>query len=153
MKYVKCPRCDTNYMPEGEPYCDVCKAELKIGPQIKFAALDGDDEQDQILCPVCKRNFIDEGEEMCEECREAQSEKIREAEEFEKYRGEWMVPVCGQTEESHPNPVGMTVEEFLEKQTQSQAQSPKTKRLSRDQELAEKFAKKREFMKRKKMYE
>ena len=31
-------------------------------------------------------------------------EKIREAEEFEKYRGEWMVPVCGQTEESHPNP-------------------------------------------------
>lgn len=78
MKYVKCPRCDTNYMPEGEPYCDVCKAELKIGPQIKFAALDGDDEQDQILCPVCKRNFIDEGEEMCEECREAQSEKIRE---------------------------------------------------------------------------
>ena len=80
-------------------------------------------------------------------------EKIREAEEFEKYRGEWMVPVCGQTEESHPNPVGMTVEEFLEKQTQSQAQSPKTKRLSRDQELAEKFAKKREYMKRKKMYE
>ena len=43
--------------------------------------------------------------------------------------------------------------EFLEKQTQSQAQSPKTKRLSRDQELAEKFAKKREYMKRKKMHE
>ena len=75
-------------------------------------------------------------------------EKIREAEEFEQFRGEWMIPVCGQTEESHPNPVGMTVEEFLEKQTQMQAQS-KLKKLSRDQELAEKFAKKREFMKRK----
>ena len=39
MKYVKCPRCDTNYMAEGEPYCDVCKADLKIVPQIKYAAI------------------------------------------------------------------------------------------------------------------
>lgn len=78
MKYVKCPRCDTNYMLEGESYCDVCKSELKIGPQMKFAALASDDEQEQILCPVCKRNFIDEGDEMCEECREAASNKIKE---------------------------------------------------------------------------
>lgn len=74
MKYVKCPRCDLNYMLETEPYCDVCKAELKIGPQIKFVSLDGD-EQSEILCPICKRNFIDEGEDMCEECREAASNK------------------------------------------------------------------------------
>ena len=81
MKYVKCPRCDLNYMLEGEPYCDVCKAELKIGPQIKFAALEGDDEQEQVLCPICKRNFIDDGEDMCEECREARAEKTREEKE------------------------------------------------------------------------
>ena len=79
MKYVKCPRCDLNYMLEGEPYCDVCKAELKIGPQIKFAAFDSDEEQDQVLCPICKRNFIDDGEEMCEECREARKRSDKQS--------------------------------------------------------------------------
>ena len=41
-KYVKCPRCDLNYMLKGEEYCDVCKAELKLGPQLLFA-LDEDE--------------------------------------------------------------------------------------------------------------
>lgn len=73
MKYVKCPRCDLNYMKEGEKYCDVCKAELKIGT-IRFAALD-DDEQEQLLCPICKRNLMDYGEEMCPECKEEAQNK------------------------------------------------------------------------------
>ena len=38
-KYVKCPRCDLNYMLEGEEYCDVCKAELKKAPPLVFAVL------------------------------------------------------------------------------------------------------------------
>lgn len=75
MKYVKCPRCDLNYMPEGEKYCDVCKAELKLGPTIKFASFGDDDDNEQILCPICKRNYIDPGEEMCDECREERNDK------------------------------------------------------------------------------
>ena len=75
MKYVKCPRCDLNYVKEGEDYCDVCKAELKIGPQLHYAAFAEDEENEQILCPVCKQNYIDPGEEMCEECRADASEK------------------------------------------------------------------------------
>ena len=39
-EYVKCPRCDLNYMLKGEEYCDVCKAELKKGPTLIFA-IDG----------------------------------------------------------------------------------------------------------------
>ena len=34
MGYVKCPRCDLNYMKDDEKYCDVCKVELKIAKVI-----------------------------------------------------------------------------------------------------------------------
>ena len=49
-KYTLCPRCELNYILEGEEYCDVCKAELKIGPQLMFS-VDGD-VKEQILCPI-----------------------------------------------------------------------------------------------------
>ena len=62
-------------MPETEKYCDVCKAELKLGPTMKFAAFSDDDDNDQVLCPICKRNYMDPGDEMCAECREERSEK------------------------------------------------------------------------------
>lgn len=75
MGYIKCPRCDLNYMKDDEKYCDVCKAELKIGPALKFAALNDDDELEQSLCPICKRNFMDASEEMCAECRERAKDK------------------------------------------------------------------------------
>lgn len=68
-KYVLCPRCELNYMLDTEEYCDVCKAELKLGPQLIFA-LDEDAETGEKLCPVCKRNYISEDENMCEQCRD-----------------------------------------------------------------------------------
>ena len=60
MGYIKCPRCELNYIKEGEDYCDVCKAELKLGPQLLFAGDDEDDEfnEERELCPVCKQNYI-----------------------------------------------------------------------------------------------
>ena len=29
-KYVKCPRCELNWILEENEYCDVCKAELGV---------------------------------------------------------------------------------------------------------------------------
>ena len=70
--YVKCPRCDLNYISEEQEFCDVCKAELKKGPKLLFA---NDDEEDidaeaTELCPICKQNYIRANEEMCKACRE-----------------------------------------------------------------------------------
>ena len=48
-KYVKCPRCDLNYILEGEDYCDVCKAELKIGPSLFY------DDEDAVK--YIRKNF------------------------------------------------------------------------------------------------
>ena len=78
-KYKKCPRCELNWIPEDEDYCDVCKAELKIGG----ATLLEDEDEDELLCPVCRTNYIEHGEKMCSECaRKAGKPGI--GEEYEK---------------------------------------------------------------------
>ncbi len=79
VKYVKCPRCELNYIDEEkQEYCDVCIAEMK-GNKLQFADLEDEDfeeldaelEQDE-LCPVCGVNRIRAGEKMCESCKNQQ---------------------------------------------------------------------------------
>ena len=72
--YIKCPRCELNYIHKDDGYCDVCKAELKIGPQLIFA-VDEDDEDVLELCPICKQVYIKAGEPMCQKCLEEESFK------------------------------------------------------------------------------
>ena len=67
-KYTLCPRCELNYILENEGYCDVCKAELKIGPQLMFSATE--EVNEQILCPICKVKYIGVDEEVCSKCRD-----------------------------------------------------------------------------------
>ncbi len=67
-KYTLCPRCELNYILEGEEFCDVCKAELKIGPQMMFSATE--ELSEQVLCPICKVKYINIDEEMCSKCRD-----------------------------------------------------------------------------------
>ena len=66
--YIKCPRCDLNYIKRGEEYCAVCKAELKKGPQLVFAIDDEDDNELLELCPICHHNYIKTDEQMCSKC-------------------------------------------------------------------------------------
>ena len=76
VKYIKCPRCELNYIDsEKQEYCDVCIAEIK-GNKLQFAdldeeeyeALDAELEQEE-LCPVCGVNMMRAGDKMCEACR------------------------------------------------------------------------------------
>ena len=69
MAYIKCPRCDLNYIQEEEEYCNVCKAELKMGPKLLFANDDDEEMSEETeLCPVCKQNYIRINENMCKAC-------------------------------------------------------------------------------------
>ena len=68
--YKKCPRCELNYIREDEEYCEVCKAELKKGPQLVFAIDDEDDMDLLELCPICHQNHIKPGQKMCIKCAE-----------------------------------------------------------------------------------
>ena len=80
--YIKCPRCELNYIKRGEEYCDVCKAELKKGPQLVFA-IDDEEEQEALdLCPICHQNYLKDGETMCESCaRERERQEARDVTE------------------------------------------------------------------------
>jgi len=87
--YIKCPRCELNYIHKNQGYCDVCKAELKLGPQLVFA-VEEDDEEPMELCPICKQVYIREGDGMCAKCREEMDFKkenldIEEDEEWKNY--------------------------------------------------------------------
>ena len=65
-KYVKCPRCELNYILEDEDYCHVCKSEMKHHTEADDELLDLEDME---LCPVCGQNYIKEDQTMCDECR------------------------------------------------------------------------------------
>lgn len=70
IKYIKCPRCELNYILKKDKFCDVCKSEMKAG------ILEENDfeefEEGLELCPVCKVNYIGEDERMCATCLEEQ---------------------------------------------------------------------------------
>ena len=58
MKFVKCPRCELNYMTESERYCKVCLREMN-----------GDGEQDEVeLCSVCNEAPALPGRDVCLFC-------------------------------------------------------------------------------------
>ena len=89
-KYIKCPRCELNYIDPRQDMCDVCKAELGE-PLNTFT----DEEEDLELCPVCKRNFISFDEDMCQECRlakEASEDPDEEDEDWREYLDDETLP-------------------------------------------------------------
>lgn len=93
-KYIKCPRCELNFIIEGEQeYCDVCIAEMK-GNKLQFADLEDEELEAELenevaeLCPVCGVNNMRFGETMCEECKK-RSEYEEESDESEEDDDEW----------------------------------------------------------------
>ncbi len=58
MGYVKCPRCELNYMKDTDKYCDVCKREL-LG-----SAADEEVE----LCSICGESPALPGKDVCLFC-------------------------------------------------------------------------------------
>ena len=63
--YVKCPRCELNYILKKDKYCEVCKQEMKISPANTFEL---DEEAEMEICPICKANYIQDDEIMCASC-------------------------------------------------------------------------------------
>ena len=65
--YVRCPRCELNFILKKEKLCSVCKAELSAKGE------DYIDELDLELCPICKTNYIQPDEVMCASCMKERS--------------------------------------------------------------------------------
>ena len=58
MGFIKCPRCELNYIREEEQYCSVCKRETK-----------GEVHEDLFeLCSICNENPVMPGKDVCLMC-------------------------------------------------------------------------------------
>lgn len=80
-QYIRCPRCELNYIKKREKLCSVCKAELAADPN------DVDDLELE-TCPICKTNFIRPDEIMCKQCLKERSLEdviVSGNEEWESY--------------------------------------------------------------------
>ncbi len=67
--YIRCPRCELNYIEKKDKLCSVCKAEMSTNRDDLVSDLDLE------LCPICKTNYIQPSEIMCANClKDHQSE-------------------------------------------------------------------------------
>lgn len=77
--YIRCPRCELNYIQKKDKYCSVCKAEME-------AKKDYVDDIDLELCPICRTNYIQPDEIMCASClKEHQNEDGELSGDWEDY--------------------------------------------------------------------
>ena len=71
MGLIKCPRCELNYIQEGEKYCDVCRRSVRR-----------EKEPDELveLCSECGENPVVRGLDICAAClREQRRQKKLES--------------------------------------------------------------------------
>lgn len=59
MALKKCPRCELNYIREGEKYCNVCMRDMKG---------ESDAEDTVHICTECGENPVVKGSELCAIC-------------------------------------------------------------------------------------
>ena len=69
MQYIRCPRCELNFILKKDKLCSVCKREIESA--YKNDEDDGDIDLgvDFEICPICKTNYIREDEDMCASCQ------------------------------------------------------------------------------------
>ena len=60
--YIRCPRCELNYIEKKDKFCSVCKAEMSANKEEFINDLDLE------ICPICKTNYIQPDEIMCATC-------------------------------------------------------------------------------------
>jgi len=76
MALKKCPKCELNYIREGEQVCNVCARTMKGGRLQAEAAM-----EEEILCSECGEAPAVKGSDLCLEClreqkRQAELENV-----------------------------------------------------------------------------
>jgi hypothetical protein len=88
IEYIRCPRCELNYIDKREKLCKVCQAELNAKGTHSMT----DEEALELgLCPICKTNYITEDEDICAECakeRDMQNDRIEGLEDTDDLGGD-----------------------------------------------------------------
>ncbi len=86
--YVKCPRCELNYIDaDQQEYCDVCLREMK--GILSDADEADEDEIPMEVCPICGENMMRVGEKMCDECKKKAEYEVEEPDPDDDDDDEW----------------------------------------------------------------
>lgn len=122
VRYMKCPRCELNYIDaEKQEYCDVCLKEMKgIATDIDEIEETEDDLPTE-LCPVCGENMMRPGEKMCEECRKKAEYEAEEPDPDED--DEWREYLDDDTDAELDSEIGEIDETFDEEFDESDEES------------------------------
>ncbi|MGN1234643.1 MAG: hypothetical protein ACI4U2_01515 [Christensenellaceae bacterium] len=88
-RYIKCPRCELNYIDEEkQEYCDICLVEMR-GMNYDSVDLLEDEEEEMDVCPCCGENMKPLSEPMCEECKRKRDAEPEEDVDPDKDDSEW----------------------------------------------------------------
>ena len=76
MALHKCPKCELNYIRDGEDFCEVCKREMKRAQaHIRRAAEEVEDDE-VILCSECGEEPVVRGGELCLACLKEKKRQV-----------------------------------------------------------------------------
>lgn len=102
IEYVRCPRCELNYINKKDKLCMVCQMELQN--RGTNCALESEDLELGV-CPICKTNYISEDETMCALClkeKEMEDSLAGDVDENEN----WRMYVESEDQETEEDEVG-----------------------------------------------
>ena len=72
MALHKCPKCELNYIRDGEDFCDVCKREMKRAQARGRHVEESSEEDEIIMCTECGEAPAVRGGELCAACLKEQ---------------------------------------------------------------------------------
>jgi hypothetical protein len=76
MALHKCPKCELNYIREGEDYCEVCKREMKRA-QARGRQPEEENEDDEVvLCSECGEAPVVRGGDLCISCLKEKKRQV-----------------------------------------------------------------------------
>jgi len=76
MALHKCPKCELNYIRDGEDYCEVCKRELKRAQSRGHHVEEESEEDEIIMCTECGEASAVRGGELCAACLREQKRQV-----------------------------------------------------------------------------
>ena len=76
MALHKCPKCELNYIRDGEDFCDVCKREMKRAQARGRHAEDETEDDEVIMCTECGEAPAVRGSDLCAACLKEQKRQV-----------------------------------------------------------------------------
>lgn len=98
VEYIRCPRCELNYILKKDKLCKVCQMEISsLGKS--------NDLEGMQICPICKANYINDNEDMCSYCAEEKSHDDSLIGDFDR-EDNWRMYVENDDAETEEDEVG-----------------------------------------------